>query len=160
MNASVFITTFTPQAFLDSKENISVSNVDFIYSKHPSNYSQAEFDFAELRDSDALVIPNKIDVPSSNEAIIHILYAMLLSKPIILYAPLSFNEDVDGFTKSVINTRLSKLIICDLTMLDERDTETLLRNTLNSTINYVLTKHQQTLIRAKLRAYFRRLLFS
>lgn len=87
-----------------------------------------------------------------------VLFAILRRKPVVLLHPPAFSADSPMFARELIMDRLSKFLICDLEMLDDTDLQSFLENSAAEPINYVLTKHETTLIRSLLRAHFRNLL--
>jgi hypothetical protein len=87
-----------------------------------------------------------------------LLYAMLKSKPVImLHSPL-FLEDVDIFAQQIIKRHMSRIVICDLTLLDREDICAFLGNVGERPVNYSLTNNEKAIIQSRGRGYFRQLL--
>ena len=91
------------------------------------------------------------------EIALELLYAMLHKKPIILLTPPMFTKSIDLFSEHAITSRLSKILVCDVQLLDEVDLHQFLHSAAEVPMNYVITKHETALIQSRLRAYFREL---
>lgn len=112
--------------------------------------------FTRLRTASAFLLldSSKIDIKIS----LQILFAMLHRRPVIIADTPTFQSGVDLFSRNLIESKLSKIYICDLNKLDDKDFDIFTKNVINQPINYVLTKHEAELIKARLRAHFRGLL--
>ena len=85
---------------------------------------------------------------------LQITYAMIERKPIIILEPPTFDTTVPLFLKELLLSRLSKFMLCDLTMLDDNDVYNFIEN-MTKGQNYVLTRHEIVLSRAQIRSFFR-----
>lgn len=86
-----------------------------------------------------------------------ILCGMYKQKTIILLQIPTFDDDVDEYSKTLINTKLDKIYICDLLHLDAADAENFLRDTCCKTINYGLTNYDLVKIKGLIRSHLRKL---
>ncbi len=125
------------------------------------DYSLQLDDMEKLRQCSMLVVANR----KENELIdkcqtLRILAAMLWNRPIIFTSTPVFCRKVPSYYKEMVMRRLNKMVIGDLYSFDETDTQTLLQNVSGDVVNYVLTMHEKTLIRAMLRRYFASILRS
>ncbi|MGH7196691.1 MAG: hypothetical protein ACREGJ_02915 [Candidatus Saccharimonadales bacterium] len=91
-------------------------------------------------------------------AALEIMHAMLKRKPIVLLHAPVFDRNVGPFARGVIANRLSKLMVCNLLELDDEDARQFLQNITESDVNYTLTHHEETIIKSRLKAHFRKLL--
>ena len=123
-----------------------------------TEYTSVVTHYQNIARSNLHIVLNEYTPLGKNSAY-EILYAMVTKKPIVLSSP-AFTHDVGLFEKELILNRLSKLMLCDLDILDENDRNILIKNLsiTKKEINYVLTNHEIVLIRALLRSYFRALL--
>jgi hypothetical protein len=112
------------------------------------------FDLIKQNDSYILFTSSE---PITPDIALEIMYAMTLRKPVILLAPPIFSKDIDLFSREMIMNRLSKILVCDVQLLDQGDLHQFLHNAAREPMNYVITKHETALIKSRLKAYFRRL---
>lgn len=119
------------------------------------NYDDMLLHFSGINLTDAYVIENK---PIDNIQALEVTHAMLINKPIIALGAPTFEMTALPFLKEVIESRLSKILVCDITMLDDEDLRNFLSATTRQPMNYSVTKHETTLIKAFRRQLFRNLL--
>jgi hypothetical protein len=120
---------------------------------HP--YGEELLFFQSIASSNFHLSANIVQREIDNKMAQQILYAMLKHKPVILIQPPTFSTNVNYFSRIVISSRLSKIIICDLRMLDLQDLQELLRNITSELANYTLTRHEDIIIRSYLKSYLR-----
>lgn len=120
-----------------------------------ANYDDLLHHFSGINLTDAYVIENK---PLDNTQALEVAHAMLINKPIIALGAPTFEITTLPFLKEVIESRLSKILVCDITMLDDEDLRNFLSATTQQPMNYSVTKHETTLIKAFRRQLFRNLL--
>lgn len=112
--------------------------------------------YESIRSSDFHVLYNDsgyVDEDMARELV----YAMSVHKPVVLlYAPL-LGSDVGRTFKRIIESRLSQLIVCDIRVLDDDDTLSLLSNLAKKPTSYALSNIERAAIRRSVRAYFRKL---
>lgn len=122
-------------------------------------YLAQEYDLRRFLSSDLFVIDNptgEVDFLSS----LFLLIAMVKRKPIIITHDLHFSKNTSLFVREVATKRLNKLLLCDLNQLDDVDMDQFITTVASQPVNYVLTKHEETILRSLIRLYFRQLLLS
>lgn len=124
--------------------------IDTLSAPFPQNYEKALRHFEALRSSAILIT---INLDTHLEPLIA--YAMLLQKPIVT---LQNEGHRGGHLYEIINSRFHKVYLFNLMMLESSDINNLIPHLAKDKVNYNLTNHEKTLIRAYLRAYFRSLL--
>lgn len=83
-----------------------------------------------------------------------ILYAMLCQKPIVIKRIPNFK--ISPTLRSIIDSRINKFILADLALFSNADLRDAINNLVtDKSVNYVLTKKEQIIIKAALRQYFR-----
>jgi hypothetical protein len=136
--------------------SLNAANYSFMESC-ADNYSTTLEFYQRIPQTSVHIISNKHS-PLDRFSTYSLLYAMLKKRAIILISPPAFKDDVDPFSKEVILNRLSKLIVSDISLLDQGDLRMIITNTAAAPVNYVLTKQETVLVKSHLRAYFRELL--
>lgn len=143
------------------KEAFPTPNSSLDLNLSPERGKQASYNdelayYQAIKVSHAVIIRENstIDTPLIHD----LLFAMSQKKPICLPDVPTFSDNVTPFAKEVLMSRLSKTMLCDLNQLDNSDLKQFLGNIASQSINYVLTKHESTLIAAMLRKHFRQLL--
>ena len=94
---------------------------------------------------------------TSRDLALQILYAMLKNKPILICELPTFADDVDTFTQRLISSRLHSFAITNLTKAQRAEINSALRHLANTKIDYMLSPHDEVLIRSKVRNYLREL---
>jgi hypothetical protein len=121
-----------------------------------SDYDWATRNLTIVKECHVVVAPD-CPLAAGEQIEIPLLIAVLESKPIII-------DDVNTLLKltpivrEILMARLSKIYMYDIETLDDEDLLTLMRNVASEKVNYSLNKAQVILLKASLRAHFRRLL--
>lgn len=119
------------------------------------DYSRALENYLLIRSSSLVICSNLIN----SEIALQLMFAMMEGKQIIIVDKPIFTN-VGIFEKDFILNRLNKVFIYSLAMLEPSDREGLLKDILSTRElqNYVITKHEKVIARARIRKYFRDLL--
>jgi hypothetical protein len=125
-----------------------------------STYADVVYCFEMIDQAKVLIIDNRLpsDGSINYSTALQIMFAMLRRKAIILFETPEFAKDVSRFIKEVIMNRMNKLLICPLPYLEPWEIDSFIASASSEEVNYVITKHDATLMKSHLRAYFRRLL--
>ena len=84
-----------------------------------------------------------------------ILYAMLKNRPIILLFNPNLKPSIDHLTRDIITRHQSQLHVANLLAMDDQEIESYLDKVAASQPAYDLSSHEKTLIRSRVRTYFR-----
>lgn len=103
-----------------------------------------------------LIVCNRGTKLSSSDCL-DILYALTLNKAIILLDAPIFEDNILPFMKELISKKLSKILIMDITILDEYDLMSFMKEINTAPTNFTLTRHEKVITRFFLNSYFRRL---
>jgi hypothetical protein len=117
------------------------------------NFEQELFDYENLLETSYITCTQ----PISTAIGLKLIYAMELNKVIFLPAPPIFTDGCFPFVKEIILGRLNKVVIANIEVLDPIDKSSFLASALNSKINYLLTRHQKSILRSYIRLHFRQL---
>jgi hypothetical protein len=97
------------------------------------------------------------DRPITTASGLKLIYAMELNKVILLSSPPLFSEKCLLFVKETILAKLNKVLIANIDILDPVDRSNLLSSAINAQANYLLTKHQKSILRSYIRLHLRQL---
>lgn len=128
-----------------------------VHNAHTENYNGLFERFLEIETSDAYILENKPEAINNTQAL-EMSHAMLAGKPIIILDTPRFEDSTSLFLREVIMSRLNKIMVCDISVLDNTDLKSFLSSLMNGPFNYSLTKHEVALIKSRRRELFRKLL--
>lgn len=88
---------------------------------------------------------------------LHILYAMLAGTPVIFHDLPTFADEVDTYTQRLIASRLHSFNVTNLVKNGLPELNSVIRHLADISVDYALNKHDEVLIRSKIRNYLREL---
>lgn len=119
-----------------------------LYSTYHNNYQT----FHAIAACDFIVSDGKVNT----ETALPLLYAILKNKPIISLAKPSFSRSVDSFTVHTIRTCMPHIHINNLAELNDAELQLFVAGAIEQ-FSYELPKRTTTLIRSRVRTYFKAL---
>ncbi|HET7302590.1 MAG TPA: hypothetical protein VFI74_04640 [Candidatus Saccharimonadales bacterium] len=141
-----------------SRQQVATREVSKTNSERTwSAYEQAAHSFDAIRDVSFLTI-NNAHGPITKELALHIAYALLVSKPIMLQELPAFSDEVDTFLQRIIGARLHHFAVCNLTKrgCSPQEVRSALRHLATAQgVDYALNTHDIILIQSKIRSYLR-----
>lgn len=144
---------------LDAKGmNMHVISSSEILAAPAHSYIEEIDQFKQVKDAHSLIVDNNV---STKDALglkclnYRILYAMLHDKPIVMFNPPENHGAISPWLERIIQNRLSKIIVCNISLLDKNDGSEFLKSiSQTEKMNYTLTKGEQVLINAAIRSHF------
>lgn len=130
-----------------------LNHLDAPEAKKIDAYTKALYRYLHIRQADLHIVSGRL----TQQRLQEVLYAMTLGKPLVILDGPSFTGDVSAFAKAAVMSRLSKTYLSTITMLDDTELNTFLKN-IAQPVNYVITKHEQILIRSQINGHLRGLL--
>lgn len=141
-----------------SRQHVATREASRDQSDHTwTPYEYAAHSLESIQDVSFLTI-NNVRGPINKELALHIAYALLISKPVMLQELPAFSDDVDTFLQRIIGGRLHHFAVCNLTKrgCSPQEVKSALRHLAGSQrIDYALNAHDEVLIRSKIRSYLR-----
>jgi hypothetical protein len=127
------------------------------FQKQDISYQEEVDNYTHVGSCDFYIVWNKQE-PMEQHDVREILFAMANHKPIILLEVPAFDSSVRLFGRQLIEKNLNKFLLCDITMLDASDLGDFMQNIAGHKTHYALTQHDEVLIKADVKEYFRALL--
>lgn len=151
----ITLTSNDPKITTDlvARLNAQIHNIDFHDQQMVDAYTNALHRCLQIQGADVHITAGNLNQQRTQE----ILYAMTLGKPIVILDRLAFTQDVTMFAKNAILSRLGKMYLSNISMLDDGDLNVFINN-IAQPLNYVVTKHERILIRSQINGYLRNLL--
>lgn len=125
-----------------------------LLSRTSSDFTNTLNHFTAISQSQLHIVFNN-DHPLTYYDATEILFAMSHKKTIIMLVPPRFDSDIDLFARQAIETRLNKIVLCDVMQLEKEDLANLLSSVYSQECNFSLTKKERLLIKYRVRKLFR-----
>jgi hypothetical protein len=148
----IYTTYLISNAGARIRTHLNTLGFESVINQGITSYESELERFESIRACDFILLSN-MSTPDEVDTL-SIVYAMLQHKPIVITEEIQAGS---GSLQELIRSRLNKIYLCTLFILDNTDIKAFLDRISNEQINYRVTRYEEALVKAALRSHFRSL---